>query len=437
MSCIERIKTKINYNLFLELEAAVEEATGAIKTFNPALKIREATQQQQIMLQNAASLYSRARKAWFLPKKAKENLHYLRSIAEARKIAQLQDLPFVPLLKNPDVRKVVLANHLHRKITAQHRSLGLGLTFDKSFALSVPQKEGGVEKAVSLPLRKVFGENAVCKTNPFGKTPNGEFLEHGFTVHSAKKWRRLQATYEVSVESGNFVHIDNLTGTKEIIGSSQDSHVQIVNVLPWFYDLFTSPWNGPWNGHTYLRVVVKDGDKGRLYHIGGDLGGGIINPDFMATFSMEKRRYTAYSWATIKEQAAPSSESSLQNTNRGQRLIRCLENLQAKILKQQPPHKACERAYGASTWQEYRKVIRQLGGTCSSAAIALFEIMTGRKQKKTRGSLLYRMIYNPVVVWLLDCIWSVLPDWIYNRIILPLQIVFRGKKPLFMPEKLD
>lgn len=204
-------------------------------------------------------------KQWFVSAKTKETAQKIERMVVEHKLG----LPKWSLVNNVDAYKFIKVNHLHHKITKQHVATGLGISRELKFPM------GG-------------------KWVDFTEVPSGsglEFLADGLEIHDAKKWDQLRPLYKLTLNGASYDHIDTLTGQRETIGKAGKNYIQLVTVKPWGWN----PRGGSLFGHTWIRFVAD----GKLYHVGANLNGQILNPDFMATLSLQGKECETTDWVEM------------------------------------------------------------------------------------------------------------------------------------------
>ncbi len=384
------------------------------------------TPELETELANTKKLLTRLKQQWFVSKEVRDSAKKLSGYVTAERISKDLHIPFKTLAENEELRKIIVANHLHHKITKQHQAIDCRIkeTDNGSLLFPVATKQENpkntldshvaITEYVTLEeLKKRF------EVKPNGKIKDVEFMANGLEVHPAKKWEDLRPSYRLEVEDGYYVHIDTLTGNKEIIGKEGENHVQLINVQPWGWN----PKGGALFGHTWIRFVID----GQLYHVGGNLQGDILNPDFMAALSMKNKSVQTSKWAAMKE------DRDKHGNSQAERVLIKLEGLQAHLTNHLLPEKAIP--YAKVVEEIYNELRNKEGGTCTSAAtrfikeFGLDELSDLESEGKDR---ITKVVFNSFTTRILDAVWGILPKSVRRTLIQPFQIFTRGKKPIFL-----
>lgn len=358
-------------------------------------------------LKEASSLIHRVSKQWFVSAEVRSTVEKIKTYVDAHKISRLQDLPVKFLVDNAPVREFILANHLHHKITPQHRATGCGIQIidEKAhFPVAEEVQQDGIIASHRKRTKLVPFEELSDKTKHF------EFLANGLEIHAAKEWHTLRPLYAMQEKDGKYVHIDTLTGQEETLGDVGKDYVQLLNVKPWGWN----PRGGSLFGHTWIRFVID----GQLYHMGANLQGRLLNPDFMATVPRHGKKIQAFQKISLD----PNKDA--HGFTQSERLFLRLENLQASLLKRPLPHPEAAKHYADRTFSLYELAQFQCGGTCTTSALTFLGEVTGQKVEQVGRNFFSRGFFR-----FLDCIWSVFPRFIRTHVIRPLQALTRGGKP--------
>lgn len=368
------------------------------------------------VLQGASILHKRVSKSYFASKALKSEAAKIQRYLTAKKIATHQNIPFRAIIDNPEVQKMIEANHFHHKITQQHQAMGLRLSYNNG-DIMIPVRH----KNAPVPISKLPELYAKKYNKKTGKIADTEFLADGLELHHFKQWSRLRPLYKLQVEQGNYVHIDTLTGKKEVVGVAGKNYIQLVNVMPWGKNAF----NGSLLGHTWLRIVYK----GELFHVGLGLSGYILNPDFMASVSLKGKRFGASKWKLIDDQNVDQHKRTLSN-----RLMIQLNLVQQYIKHGHLPKKTL---YAKEVMKLYDEIEYKFGGTCNSGATKIFQMVTGEDYYKRSRTIISRIFFNKFSNKALDAFYSVLPKKIRRYTIGLVQTVTRGGLPFILGTRLS
>lgn len=366
---------------------------------------------------NSERLTNRVSKQWFVSKKVKNAVKNLEVFTTAYKIANAQGLPFNILVENAHLRTVITANHLHHKISKQHQSLGLSIKIENN----TPYFPVADELDCNTHQAKVKWaklEDLAVDSN--GKIENMEFLADGLEIHDKKKWDILRPLYRVETVDGKYVHIDTVTGKQEVIGPAGKNYIQLVTVKPWGWN----PRGGALFGHTWIRFVID----GQLYHVGQDLAGKLVNPDFMATVPRGGKNYSTSDWVTINDK-----KIDYMGNATSERIFKKLEALQYYLNHKALPE---DNPYAGEVLRLYETMRKTQGGTCTSAALVMFREVTGQdfvEQARPRAS---RLVFNPVTQKIIDAILFITPKPVAETFVRPVQAVTRGGLPIVLAHKL-
>ena len=326
-SCLEHVKRFLNPSYKNSQDLLTTTATldrlNALTALQ-ANKILEVDLQDA--LKNSQTLVKRLQKQWFVSHDVVATVKKIEDFLTTEKISKQQNIPFKLLAENHVFRKIIVANHLHHKITAQHQLIQCKITINEKGEplFPVAQKTNAIaiipshkEETKMLTLEEFLTKFASHYDKETGKIKDLEFMANGLEIHSAKKWDTLRPSYELSQENGKYIHIDNLSGLKSEIGDVGKNYTQLVNVKPWGYN----PAGGSLFGHTYVRFVID----GQLYHVGLNLQGEILNPDFLASIPMKGKKYEVSSWKPMEE------EKDEYGYTQAERTLLKLEALQTKL----------------------------------------------------------------------------------------------------------
>lgn len=368
-------------------------------------------------VKKAEVLLKRLSSQWFVSKKVREAANNLEIFSTSYKIATAQEIPFKIVVRDKALRTLIISNHLHHKITKQHRALGLGIQIKNGKAyIPCPSSEGKLQWVSVKKAQQIFGSDP--KT---GKIAKSEFLADGLEVHDAKGWNTLRPLYGLQTQNGKYVHIDTLTGRQEEIGPVGKNYIQLVTVRPWGLN----PKGGALFGHTWIRFVLD----GKLFHVGANLQGEIVNPDFMATVPMGTKKYTTSEWNSIDD-----SKKDAYGHVKSERIIIKLEALQYflnhKVLPEGCP-------YGDEIIELYHQMRTIHGGTCTTAAAMMYREITGIDYVETGRPIAARVVFNPITRFVLDTIWYCAPRPVAEHIVAPMKAVSRGARPDVLAGKLS
>jgi len=406
-------------------QAALLALQGLTSVFDDHMTAQHLNDEQHALFKAATVLIGRIQSQWFVFESVSRLIHQINPFVEAYKMSTLQQLPLRPLIENNQARNIILSNYLHHKITQQHRTQGVAIAYrGRNFIMPVCC-EGASENGIIASHRRIikeitfdqleehFGERYDPRS---GRIRDSEFLANGLEIHPAKSWHMLRPLYALSQREGEYVHIDTITGREEKIGEVGHDYIQLVNVLPWGWN----PKGGSLFGHSWIRMVID----GQLYHIGENLAGSILNPDFMATMPRQGKRIQAYDWIHLD----PTRDE--RGYNQSERILLKLEALQAKLYNRPVQNEA--ESYLGSAYRLYQRVRTERGGTCTSAALAMLGEVTRHEDTQTGRSLLSKILFNSFVTSILDFFWSILPMFIRTKIIQPIQVLTRGAKPRWL-----
>lgn len=375
-------------------------------------------------VRGAEVLLARINSQWFVSPSVRKSAKALAAFTTSYKIATSQHVPYKVLVGNEKLRNFILTNHLHHKITKQHQKIGHRIKLVKGephFPLCVDLDR----EEHRAKIKWVSFQNVLSTLKPHPKSMKVEhlqFLANGLEIHDAKKWQTLRPQYiPTLLKDGNLVHIDTLTGKEEVIGNANSNYIQLVNVKPWGYN----PQGGSLFGHTWIRLVID----GQLYHVGADLGGNIVNPDFMATVPASNKEFSTSEWVAIDD-----STTDEHGKTKSERLFKKLESLQ-HYLTTKKMREDCP--YAEDIQELYHQMRTSHGGTCTSAATMLFREVTGVCYLQQSKPLASRIVFNPVTRWILDIFWYFTPKPIDQNIIQPLRIITRGALPEWLGTKLQ
>lgn len=373
-------------------------------------------------MEETFDLAKRVQKKWFLSSDLKRCIQNIEHIAFACKVAKKFQLPIKPLFEDRKLCAFLKKNHLYHKITLQHQQTGVQIKYENGKFLLPCAKTTKIatnapieKKTVYLDLDTILQRAKHFYKKSTGKIQDLEYLSNGLEIHSRFHWKRLRPLYKLSEENGKYIHFDTITGEKEIIGDVGKDYFRVVNVLPWGWN----PIGGSLFGHTWTVLVLN----GSLYHIGANLRGYILNPDFMASIPAKGKTYQLQNWAALK------IEKDTNGYSQGQRLLTRLENLQAKLEEKNPIHSEIEDLYGPSTYEKYLEIRNKLGGTCTSASLKLSEELRKKEVTKKKNCVSFITSFLQLTKRCLDIFWSYFPRFFQKYIIRPIQIVTRGKKP--------
>jgi hypothetical protein len=389
------------------INAAIETLKLQTNALEPSLEGHGITDELRSELRRSSELLSQIFGQRFNSSDVKNKAEELNEFILGEKIASKQELPFKKVMTNAEFRKIVLANHLHHKISAEHRTSGLGLSFTADGTGQISSQSGQIE-LTNTAFSSQFGDHFDAESS---KLTDSEFLEDGLCVHSAKKWKNLKAQYKLRIEAGNYVHIDTMSGERKEIGAVGSDYIQILNVSPWGWN----PKGGALFGHTWIRMVVD----GKLYHLGANLNGQILNPDFMSSLPMSGKRWNSSDWRTMKEGLDQARDKI------GTRIIKKLEYLQYYLVNKDFP-KGLDSTKIKELTDFYSQFRDLSGGTCSSGALLIFNIATNLGDgSHFARPLLGRVVFNPLVRKVFDCVWFILPTCIGRGV----KVLTRGGQP--------
>lgn len=372
---------------------------------------RELTPELQQELTNCDHLVKRLSKQRFVNKEVLQIRYILEYYLVAEKIARAQEIPFKILAENFELIGFITSNHLHHKITPQHRQEGYGILADHEGILRFSFPLNGQRNFLTFEeLKQHFSQSY----DPiYGRIKDLEFMANGLEIHSAKKWEHIRSTYSMTNENGIYVHIDTLTGEKEEVGPVGDDFVQLVNVYPWGWN----PKGGSLFGHTYIRFIVE----GKLYHVGMNVKGEILNPDFMSCMSMEGKKFKTSQWKVMDK------EVDEHGHNQAQRTLIKLELMQAQLNNRDAAEEAAP--YAEETKQLYSDIRNKKGGTCTAGALAFLKQFDDEVNEERSRNIFSRIILNSVTKRILDFTWGLFPNCMRKRVIQPIQVITRAAKP--------
>jgi len=410
-----------------------------IRTINPFLRNREDLEttkrtlqtfqrlQQSLEVQDAHSgitaalhqesksaehLIKQIRSQWFVSKNVKKSLQELQSYTTACKISEKQQIPFKILANDVALTAFIEKNHLHHKITKQHHEMGL--------RIKVIDGEVFFPVAVDLDLKTRQAQTewvswkTLQKSLPLESSQSNRiaFLANGLELHDSKNWQKLRPLYECSVKDNQLVHRDTLTGKEETIGNAGKNYIQLITVRPWGYN----PKGGALFGHTWIRFAID----GKIYHVGADLSGKILNPDFMASIPMEGKEFETSCWTPINDQL-----TDLYGNCQSERILQKIEALQYFITHREKP----ESPYANDAVKFYDQLRDKHGGTCTSAAAMVYREISGKDYLEKSRPLPSRILFNNFTRAFLDTAWRFTPKTVRRNVVQPVQIITRGAMP--------
>ena len=389
--------------------ASFDRAADTLDVQDNASGITDALMQEN---KNTELLINRLSRVWFVSKKVKEDVCKLEMYTSAYKIAKQQNISFKLLANDTALTTFITKNHLHHKILKQHHEIGLRVKvenekvfFPVATSLDPKTRQAKTEWICWQALQNKEQFNA-------SKSDQIVFLAEGLEFRDSKKWQTLRPLYHCTMKKNQYVHIDTLTEKEERIGKVGKNYIQLVSVLPWGYN----PKGGALFGHTWLRFAID----GKIYHVGANLQGQILNPDFMASVPMQGKQVTTTAWTPIND-----ATKDLHGNSQSERIIQKIEALQYFLTHREKP----QSPYADEVVAFYKELRTRRGGTCTSAAAMVYREVTGIDYLEKSRPLAARLVFNPITRTLLDTLWHFMPKPIVQNVVQPVQAITRGARP--------